>query len=832
MRILELTVENIRGIKKLNIKLDGNNAVIFGQNGTGKSAVVDAIDFLLTGDITRLSGKGCGYLKLSEHGCHVDSREHLKDTIVRAKIKIDDKEIVVERSIQKPKSYKVIPSSEKEFIAPYFKIAELGQHLLSRREILRYITSEAGERAKEIQSLLNLSNIENLRSILVSVRNNAESQHKNAESNLGLAESAIKNILSLQSFSKQQVLDKINEKRHILGGKPIDDVSANDIKKDIVSQLFGGHESDLTMDQLENTAKELRNIISGEITIVDEGEEKKVKHKEYLTEKQNELIGLMDEVKQEAKIKEYSLYKKLFEIGASLIDESNMCPLCGREWEGGDFKQYLASKQEQNEVAKEKLKGVDELSSYLKQHIDLIAKDFDVLFKACQKFKETEYDRQGHDKLKTLCEKWSASMLDPLTVYETEKWPKQDIRKMLESEVLIKIIEIVDQIVKDMGAKYSQQQLAWDALTKMEEAWGRYVESEKDSRKHEKSKNRSDLLLEYFQEARDAMLDGIYEEIKGNFESYYKAIHSEDEAGFSSEIKHKEAELIVEVDFYGRGKFPPHAVHSEGHQDSMGLCLFFALNRYLASDLINVVVLDDVVMSIDRNHRRSICSMLKKYFMDKQLIITTHETAWAKQLRSEGLVNADNMYHFVNWNIETGPIIEMEKDLWAKIDEDLAKDDVPSAAQKLRRNAESFFENMCDLLESKIVYKGHHRWDLGDYADSAVSAYKKYLSRAINNAKKANDLAKQGELEEIEKKANEIIQKTNIERWAVNEEVHYNKWSEMAKNDFLPVINAFKDLFGLFTCSCGSTISIMEGVGEDKRKIVACKCGKVFWDVQ
>jgi len=762
----------------------------------------------------------------------VDSRENLKDTIVKAKIRINDKEILIERSIQKPKSYKVTPNSEKEFIAPYLKIAELGQHLLSRREILRYITSEAGERAKEIQSLLNLSNIENLRSILVAIRNNAESQHKNALSNLSIAESAIKNILSLESYSKQNVLNKINGKRAILGGKPIDDIVADNIKKDVVSQLFGGHEGDLTMDQLENTAKELKNIISGEITIEDEGEEIKIKHKEYLINRQDELIGLVEEVKNEAKLKEYSLYKKLFEIGASLIDESNICPLCGREWVGGDFKQYLASKQEENEVAKEKLSAIDEASSYLKRHIDLITNNIDILFKASQKIKENEFTRQEYDELKSMCEPWSAAMLDPISTYGSEKWPKNKIDKILTSESVIKLLGIIEQIIKDMGKRYSQQQLAWDTLTKMEEAWRRYIEAERDNRTYETCKKRAESLLECFQEARDAILDSIYEEIKVNFENYYKAVHSEDEESFSSQIKHKEAELIVEVDFYGRGMFPPHAVHSEGHQDSMGLCLFFALNKYLASNMINVVVLDDVVMSIDRNHRRAICSMLKKYFSDKQLIITTHETAWAKQLRSEGIVNTDNMYHFVNWNIETGPIIEMEKDLWDKIEEDLKNDDVPSAAQKLRRNAESFFENMCDLLESQIIYKGHHRWDLGDYADSAISAYKKYLHRAIENARKEKDSVKQGKLEELDKTANEIIRRTNIERWAVNEEVHYNKWGEMTKNDFVPVVNAFKGMFGLFTCSCGSTISIMEGVGREKRKILTCKCGKVLWDVQ
>ncbi|MFH1673522.1 MAG: chromosome segregation protein SMC, partial [Pseudomonadota bacterium] len=131
------------------------------------------------------------------------------------------------------------------------------------------------------------------------------------------------------------------------------------------------------------------------------------------------------------------------------------------------------------------------------------------------------------------------------------------------------------------------------------------------------------------------------------FDKYYKALHSDDEKGFVSKISHIKAELVFEVDFYGRGMFPPHALHSEGHQDSMGLCLFFALNEYLTKDAIKIIILDDVVMSIDRNHRRAICNLLKTYFSDKQFIITTHDTAWAKQLKTEDVVKQKNMVHFL-----------------------------------------------------------------------------------------------------------------------------------------------------------------------------------------
>jgi hypothetical protein len=50
-------------------------------------------------------------------------------------------------------------------------LARRGQHVLTRREILRFITAEAGTRAQEIQALLNLTPIENVRRALVTVRN-------------------------------------------------------------------------------------------------------------------------------------------------------------------------------------------------------------------------------------------------------------------------------------------------------------------------------------------------------------------------------------------------------------------------------------------------------------------------------------------------------------------------------------------------------------------------------------------------------------------------------------------------------------------------------------
>ena len=72
IRLESAHIEEVRGIRKLDIDFAGKTFAISGPNGSGKSGVIDAIEFGLTGDIGRLSGKGSKQLSIKEHGPHVD----------------------------------------------------------------------------------------------------------------------------------------------------------------------------------------------------------------------------------------------------------------------------------------------------------------------------------------------------------------------------------------------------------------------------------------------------------------------------------------------------------------------------------------------------------------------------------------------------------------------------------------------------------------------------------------------------------------------------------------------------------------------------------------
>jgi hypothetical protein len=149
------------------------------------------------------------------------------------------------------------------------------------------------------------------------------------------------------------------------------------------------------------------------------------------------------------------------------------------------------------------------------------------------------------------------------------------------------------------------------------------------------------------------------------------------------------------------------------------------------------------------------------------------------------------MVEFKSWSVDTGPSYVEDVDFWDKIQKDIDDNDIPSAAAKLRRNSEYFFERTCDSLLGKITYKGDGRWELGDYLPGAIEALKKHLKQSKVAVQSWGDDKKFQEIEELESVSNEIINRSQVEQWGINENVHYSKW-EVLKTDFEPIVEAFR----------------------------------------
>jgi hypothetical protein len=395
------------------------------------------------------------------------------------------------------------------------------------------------------------------------------------------------------------------------------------------------------------------------------------------------------------------------------------------------------------------------------------------------------------------------------------------------------IVTSLDKTILEVKLKFpgaTPEQTAWDTLTRLEENLKALESAQQQFNNYELYWKRAVILITKFESARDSVLGTLYDNIKDRFVDLYKSLHEEDEKGFNATLKPVGAALDFEVDFYGRGVYPPHALHSEGHQDSMGLCLYLALAERLTGGLLDLIILDDVVMSIDADHRRKLCHLFVRAFPNRQFLITTHDKTWSTQLKTEGVVQTKSMIEFYNWNVDSGPQVNTETEIWDKIRMDLEKKDVSAASAGLRRGSEEYFSIVCDALQAPVKFKLNGRWELGDLLPAAITQYRYLLKLAKKSANSWNQKERLAQLAEINSIASAIFTRSSAEEWAINANVHYTNWANFSPQDFSPVVEAFQDLFGLFRCNnCGTILSItVLGVSPANLR---CHCGQVDWNL-
>ena len=92
--------------------------------------------------------------------------------------------------------------------------------------------------------------------------------------------------------------------------------------------------------------------------------------------------------------------------------------------------------------------------------------------------------------------------------------------------------------------------------------------------------------------------------------------------------------IDIGLKFHGIEQGSPRLTLSEGFRDSLGLWIFLAMAKREA-DKDRPVCLDDVVVSLDRNHRGMIAELLEKQFGGRQGIILTHDREWYTELRQQ-----------------------------------------------------------------------------------------------------------------------------------------------------------------------------------------------------
>ena len=128
----------------------------------------------------------------------------------------------------------------------------------------------------------------------------------------------------------------------------------------------------------------------------------------------------------------------------------------------------------------------------------------------------------------------------------------------------------------------------------------------------------------------------VIESISDDIETMWAILHPEDKIDnvrlFVPQGVNKAIDVVL--NFHGLDQDSPRLTLSEGYRNGLGLCIFLAMAKQVA-DKDRPLFLDDVVVSLDRNHHGMIYELIEKEFGDRQVVIFTHDREWYTELRHQ-----------------------------------------------------------------------------------------------------------------------------------------------------------------------------------------------------
>lgn len=808
IQIDAIHIEEFRGIRELDLTLASKSFVVFGPNGSGKSGVVDAIDFALTGNIARLSGPGTSGLSVLKHGPHV----HQRDNAAAAKVSLtirdtdNDQHAVLTRSVKTANKYTLAPSTPT-MIAAVERARQHPELTLSRREIIKYVVTEPGRRAQEVQALLKLDRIDETRRLLRTAQSMTNTNAGRAEAEVTAAEGGMRRHLDLTSLLTAEVTTAVNKRREALGLDPLQAVTIN---VDLDAGAAGdGSETTFNKTSAVGDAQALVDWLADA---------------RPLTAAVDQLTQALDELTADPTIIAALRHRSLVEAGLALVSEA-ACPLCDTTWPDIErLRNHLSEKLVRSEAAATLQQRIQTAATAVAQQLRLV--------RALIQTARPHAAAYGTDILGHQLQAWS----DDLVAFEASL-ASVDGASGQHHRLTTDPLALPTSVTADLAAlvitlearpDQSTTVNARSFLTVAQERWTRVRLARTDYEKLAAAQATANAVYETYCGVADTALTTLYKSVEDDFSSYYRRINADDESTFRAELEPSAGKLDLEVDFYGLGMFPPAAYHSEGHQDGMGVCLYLALVKQLLGDEFRFAVLDDVVMSVDGNHRREFCKLLKDVFPDVQFIITTHDEVWARQMQSSGLIRKNSQARFHGWTVNSGPIYEQGNDFWDLIAADLANDDVPSAAHKLRRNLEVTMAELAGSIRGQVAFRPDNNYELGDFFGAVKGRHGDWLRKAAASANSWNNEPAKQQVAALKDERSGALLAQEGENWTINALVHHNEWVTMSKADFAPVVEACKQFLDLFVChnpDCGSWIYVVGQPGHEEA--LRCNCGSL-----
>lgn len=788
LKLKTLEIKNFRGIRNLTLDFDKKSWFIRGANGTGKSSIVNALQYLFTDSINISEDTGVNEDNMTIPHIHANK----EDVLIKAEFTKGTRT----KTFDKVKSSKGL----NNYIDSSFKHASF---ILNRSKLLDFVDAKDKERYDKLSTLFGFGYLDDMED---SFKKGKSSIKAPLRSHLKESYSLLYNIFNKGVFLENigsksnpsraainkeyaKLIDKFND---ILESNELDLI---DDKTDFIEYKYNLHEH-LLYGKVDEYKKDILDLLNNLGISKDEF---------------NKIIKGYNDIVQ-TNLKSSDLLLNLLKDSKKYLEitDDESCPICGNK--------NIDIENIQSSITNEIVKLEDNLSNFNDWKVNtqsFIA----ILNDLITNLNNLEINITQLNK--TLSNFESSILIEEDIIISSKDITTNLINDLinlinhnisitdLNNEHIYSLSNNLDLIknniqekINNLDLKNSNEELSfiYDSLDDL----NTFSNLSKKIEILNNQFNKADATHKLFSKLKVGYIDEVIKQIEDDVIEYYTFIHNDDKIKNPRLIASKSKGVKLVVDAFGIEESDPRSYSSEGHLDSLGLCIFLAAVKNLNE--VPIIVLDDIIATVDMSHKDRIAKLLFEKFNKYQFIITTHNKLWLQQFKllnsfykDEGQDNF-RFCEIIDWDMYNGPkfreFIDDKEMIKHHLDSDYQ--DLPAAANGARRYLEHTLYDICNEYRANVPISD--KYSVGDLFKPAKE--------------KLLELTKGTEFEGYYEN---IFKDLNKYKYPANALSHFNETNNLLEYDEVkPYVDAVFKLRDSVTCDkCNSMLSI-------KNKKISC----------
>jgi energy-coupling factor transporter ATP-binding protein EcfA2 len=647
---------------KIEFAPDKKVTMIYGENGCGKSSVVDAFDFLCEQDYGSLNDR---------KGADKDLLTSITGKSTQLRVKLTTEAGVWEASFK--------PGSKTIAVKPIIGCPDT--RILRRSNILRLIDEIPSKRFEALKEYIDVSGIEKCEKALGDAIRNKEGELQRHIQSYAQAESSL-----TQMWQAEQSPGATAEK-------------------------WAEQESEKDATQLRADSEEVGKLLTAiaDLERLKDAREALVKRvaeavKAYNTALENQQAEEKKVIGENPAVLEVLRRARDFVTG----NPDMTCPVCRKPADSA----HLTEELEKRISAMSALTVATDKAAGAKRTLDAANAQL------------VNADTQFVESAEKAATKFSASKLPPLTAAKTLAAEFDEVKnQLLDMAVRVAVVLKIMTSIEPLKNPLDVHRKGADKTINQRTAIASQLKQIKQSRLAQET---TDALLKQMGkalgivgDARKAFVKEVLDSVSTEIEALFAKLHPEESLGGIKLSLDPDnfGSLHLHGNFHSALGVPPQSVYSESHLDTLGFCVFLALAKCYKTD-DTIIILDDVLTSVDAQHLDRFINLIhdeETHF--SQIIITTHYRPWCEKYRHHRAPG--NKVHFIElrgWALESGIRVQQMKLCLDELRQVLTA--IPFDRQIVASKSGIFLESMLEFIarvyECRLPLRARSGYTLGE----------------------------------------------------------------------------------------------------------------------